>query len=129
MSVLPISGHIQLGLSLFTVPRVPVTDKKYTATGGVDVESVKRKRTVDAAIDMSGAKELEKIFGGDVSNGDIAIYTKDRLYISDEFQATEDRVQSFLTYKGLTYRIMAEQNWLDQTGTYVYQGRRHVAQN
>lgn len=129
MSILPISGPIQLALSMFTLSGVPVIDTEYNKVGGIDKQTILANRTIDAAIDPASMQQLQKIFGGNVSDGDLAIYTEDELFIFDIYPTTGSRKQSFIIYSGLNYRIMDHANWIDQAGVRVYQGRRHVKQD
>ena len=130
MSVLPLN-QLQMALSFFTLYGVPVVDMGYENVDGQDVQIVIANRTFDGAIDPNNMKELEKIFGGDVSNGDILIITEDTLFLLDQTDAIApaDRKQSFVTYSGLVYRVMNYADWGQQAGVRVYQGRRHVKQN
>lgn len=130
MSILPIN-QLQLAVDMFSLPTVPVTDTGYEHLDGRDVQSILSNRTIVAAIDPSSMKQLEKIFGGDVADGDIVIYTRMELFILDETDALgpEGRKQSFVEYSGKQYRILNYADWEVQCGVRVYQGRLHVAQD
>lgn len=124
MSILPLSGFFQLGLSFYTI-KVVVEDLVYTKQGGQDVPQTPSKRTIDAAIDPGSSRQLEKLFGGGVSDGDIGIYTAAQLFIRDE----GDTKQSFVQYGGFSYAVTKEGDWTQQAGMRVYLGNRHVKQN
>ena len=129
MSVLPLSGPLQSALSYFTLDGVPVQDVTYLKVSGMEEEQDAGIRGITAAIDPSNMKQLEILFGiGNVSAGDILIYTLEELFISDIFPPGGIKTQSFLTYSNFSYRIMAYQDWIGQAGINVYQGRRHVRQ-
>lgn len=129
MSVLPLSGPLQLALSYFTLDNVPVQDVEYVKVSGQETLTDVTPRTITVAIDPSNMKELEILFGpGNVSEGDLLIYTVEELYITDIYQLGEAKRQSFLMYSGFSYRILAYQDWIQQAGVRVYQGRRHVRQ-
>lgn len=129
MSVLPLSGPLQLALSFFTLENVPIQDVDYLKVSGIDEEQDAGIRGITAAIDPSNMKQLEILFGiGNVSIGDILIYTTEELFISGIYPIGGTRKQSFLTYSGFSYRIMAHQDWIAQAGINVYQGQRHIRQ-
>lgn len=129
MSVLPLSGSLQLALSYFTLDNVPVQDVEYVKVSGQETLTDVIPRTITAAIDPSNMKQLEILFGpGNVSEGDLLIYSVDELYITDIYQPGEAKSQSFLMYSGFSYRITAHQDWTQQAGVHVYQGQRHVRQ-
>ncbi len=129
MSVLPLSEPLQLALSYFTLSDIPIQDVEYVKVSGIDEEQDAGMRGITAAIDPSNMKQLEILFGaGNVSNGDLLIYTEEELFISDIFPPGGVRKQSFITYSDFSYRIMAHQDWTDQAGVHIYQGSRHVRQ-
>lgn len=129
MSVLPLSEPLQLALSYFTLNDIPIQDVEYVKVSGIDEEQDAGMRGITAAIDPSNMKQLEILFGvGNVSNGDLLIYTKEELFISDIFPLGGVKKQSFLTYSDTSYRIMAHQDWTEQAGVHIYQGSRHIQQ-
>lgn len=129
MSVLPLNVPLQLALSFFTLEGVPVRDVGYVKVSGMEEEQDLGTRGITAAIDPSNMKQLEILFGvGNVSAGDLLIYTEELLSIADSFAPLSAKTQSFLTYSGSSYRIMGHQDWSGQAGVHVYQGRRHVRQ-
>ncbi len=128
MSLLPLPGLTQ-ALAYFTLYGVPVRDVQYVHFIGEDKEIDLEDRTISAAIDPSNMKQLEILFGpGNVSAGDILIYTKYVLFIIDIFGPDDVRRQSYLTYSGSSYRIMHYQDWMQQAGVNVYLGRQHIEQ-
>lgn len=132
MSILPLSGYLQPALDLLTLGNISVQDVEYVKVSGVEEAHDLGLRTVAAAIDAGNMKQLEVLFGqGNVGEGDLLIYIKteaEELYILDQCGLGEPKRQSFLTYSGISFRIMAYQDWTLQAGIRVYQGRRHVQQ-
>ena len=127
MSLLPLSGVIGVGLGFYQIS-IPVQDVVYTASGGVDGQSSPASRSIQGAIDPSGARKLAYLFGGNVSDGDILIYTTAPLYIDDQYAQDSTRTQSFITYDGFQYRVSELSNWSGQLGQQVFRASRHVAQ-
>ena len=120
--MIPLAQYGRLALSYFLVS-VAVDDVSYAKVDGVDVPtSVPRVGGIQAAVDPSRSKALEKIFGGSVADGDIGIYTEATLYIQDQ----GDVAQSFVSYQGVKYRVVEHGNWTEQLGMSVYLARRHV---
>lgn len=131
MSIFPLSGYLQLALSYFTLDNVPIQDVEYAKVSGQETLVDIGERIITAAIDPSNMKQLEILFGpGNVSQGDLLVYTKTetKLFITDIFIPGDAKKQSFLTYSGLSYRILAYQDWTQQAGINVYQARRHIRQ-
>ena len=128
MSILPLSV-LQQALNYFSLSNVPIQDVEYIKVSGIETLVQAEPRTITAAIDPSNMKQLEILFGpGNVSAGDLLIHTKEELYITDIFGLGEAKLQSFLTYSGFSYRILNYQDWMQQAGVRVYQGRRHIRQ-
>jgi hypothetical protein len=119
-----------IALGLLSVPpeSLVVTDVTYETVAGVDtqVEFIRHDPIV-AAVDASGARRLEQIFGGSVSQGDIGIYTADELFFLDA-DNNEERKQSFVTWQGFQYRIVAVDDWSARGGKRQYLASRHVTQ-
>lgn len=129
MSVLPLSSYLQLALSYLTLANVSIKDIGYTKISGMEKITSTEERFIKAAIDPSNMKQLEILFGpGNVSSGDLLIYTEEELHITDIFVPGSTKKQSFLTYSGFPYRILAYQDWTQQAGIRVYQARRHIKQ-
>lgn len=125
--LIPLIMPLTLAVSCYETD-IAVTDTKYTKTGAVDVQSIVATRTIKGAVDKSGAKKLQMIFGGHVADGSIAIYTKDDLYIGDSYVVGQLQMQSYFVHNGLTYRVVSLDPWQEQTGIKVYLGERHIAQ-
>lgn len=125
MIVGAVAHGIGLALSFFT-RQWAVKDITYTTTNGQDSASPMTRRYIDAAIDPSGGRRLEEIFGGMVTDGDIGIYTHDELYFVDQFGEGEVRKQTFIDYQGFRYRIVQVQDWRIQAGVFVYLARRDI---
>ena len=106
MSFLPLSGCLGLALGFFQVP-IRVEDIVMTTSDGQDNQASYAARTIQGAIDPTNRKQLEIIFGGDVPNGSIGIYTNEILYFDDMYQPGD---------------------WTQQTGFYVYLAEYHVQQ-
>lgn len=123
-----IAPLINIGLSFFLLD-VNVTDTSYTATSGHDVQAVSKTRTIKAAVDPSNSKRLQNIFGGNVADGSIGIFTSDFLYIDDMYTSGSRSLQSYVEYDGMTYRVMQKGSWTLQAGIRVYLAERHVAQD
>lgn len=130
LSILPLSGFLMEALSYFTMNGVEIRDVDYIKVSGVDTKQPPVLRSITAAIDPTNMKDLEIIFGvGNVSQGDLLVYTTEDLYILDIFGIGDRKVQSFLFYLGNEYRVMACQDWTLQSGTKIYQARRHIEQS
>lgn len=128
MSILPLFGP-KLALGFYS-SSYAVTDYEYETTDGEDSRVAYGSRTsFVAAIDPSNSRRLEMIFGGNVSDGDIGIYTEAELYIADIYTPGTSPKQSFVTYQGFIYRVVEVADWMGQAGVRVYLGRRHVAQD
>jgi len=128
MSILPLSGVIGVGISFYYIP-IDVQDVIYSASGGVDEQGSPLSRTIQGAIDPSNAQKLEYIFGGNVSDGDILIYTNAPLYIDDQYAPEATRKQSFVTYSGFEYRVSHVADWSGQLGQFIYLAKRHIVQS
>ena len=124
--MIPISGYIQMGLSFFEIP-ITVHDASYTKVSGQDVRTLSAPRPISAAVDPSGSKRLERIFGGSISDGDIGVFTTGTLHIQD--LESGGALQSFVDYQGLTYRAANVADWLPQVGVNVYLCKRHLSQD
>lgn len=124
--MIQISEMIKMALAFYSLPIV-VHDVTFSTVAGQDTPSapVLRVPQVRGAVDPSNSKQLEKLFGGSVADGDIGIYTEDILYVQDQGETK----QSYVTYSGRSYRVMNEADWAQQAGVRVYLGRRHVEQN
>lgn len=139
MSILPLTYAMEIAIAMNSLD-IEVVDTIYTKTGGQDVQSVIPSatgdiittRTIEAAVDCSNHKQLEIIFGGSVSEGDIGIYTMSELFTDDTYEyATESssRKQSFIRFFGQMFRVLGANNWTAQGGYYMYLGRRHATQD
>ena len=128
MSILPLIGpKIALG---FYSSSYTVADYEYQKADGEDSRVAYGSRTsFVAAIDPTRSRQLEMIFGGNVSDGDIGIYTETELYIADIYTPGTNPKQSFVTYGGFVYRVVEVADWTGQAGVRVYLGRRHVTQD
>jgi hypothetical protein len=127
--MIPLTGPIALALSFFLLDLV-VKEAAYVKNEetGVD-EQTYRTRKIQAAVDPSGGRKLEVSFGGNVSDGDIAILTECPLYIDDSYAEGSRSKQSFVLYQGWNYRIVDVSDWTPQAGMKVYLARRHVVQD
>lgn len=128
MSILPLTGLIGIGLSFYLIP-VSIVDTQYTNVDGNDVQSIVESRTIQAAVDPSNSRQLENIFGGNVSDGDIGIYTQDTLYIDDQYDTGSRGKQSYITFQNFKYRVVNVADWAAQAGMKVYLAKRHVKQD
>jgi len=127
MSILPLNAAT-LCLGLFE-QTLTVADYSYITENGIDKKQLYGSRvSIKAAVDASGNQQLIRIFGGAVSDGDIGIYTKEILYILDEFTNLTDRKNTIITYSGLLYSIKQKADWSEQAGAYVYLAGRYVDQ-
>lgn len=124
MTILPLTNLIQMALSFYLIS-LSIEDVIYATIDGEDIPGAPVARNIEAAVDPSNNRQLERIFGGSVSDGDIGIYTAETLYVQDQGGLT----QSYATYQGQVYRIVQEADWIQQAGVYVYLGRRHVTQD
>jgi hypothetical protein len=123
--ILPLSGFGLLALSFFLVDTV-VNDVLYTKdeVNGIDVISEPTPRTIQAAVDPANKEKLENIFGGNIGDGSIGIYTQEVLYMQDQ----GDVNQSYVIDGGKEYRVKARADWTLQMGFYVYLAERHIPQ-
>lgn len=129
MNILPLSGYFQQALSYLTLIGIFVQDVEYIKVSGQEILTDVGTREIEAAIDPSNMKQLEILFGsGNVSQGDLLIYTENQLYITDIFGPGDMKRQSFLMYSDFPYRILSYQDWVQQLGVRVYLARRHVQQ-
>ena len=122
----PIQSPLALAVSILSI-NIAVTDTQYTATNGVDVQTQTGTRTITGAVDATNSKQMQHIFGGSVSDGDIMIITASPLYIDDVYTTSRGK-QSFITYGGLSYRVANNSDWTPQAGLQVYLAKRHVKQ-
>ena len=129
MSLLPLSTFFKVAIGAFHIPGgLRIIDTHYTKVGSSDQQVVEGERMIAAAVDKTGGKRLENIFGGSVADGDIGIWTEEELYIADQYAPGELQRQSFCSYAGVMYRVAGKDPWKDQTGQDVYLGKRHVVQ-
>ncbi len=128
MSIVPLTVAA-FALDLFTI-KYTVVDYVYTTTDGEDKKMVNATRTgIPLAIDPSASKQLENIFGGSVSDGDLLVISREPLYMSDMYIAGETRKQSIFQYMGVSYFISGIADWNGQVGVNVYRASRYVNQN
>jgi len=120
----PIHHAIQQAISMFHVP-VVIMHTTFTKVSGEDIRAVDSEETIQAAVDPSRSKAMERIFGGSLADGDIGVFTTAALHIDDD----RSGLQSYILYNGLMYRVAQQGNWSLQTGTHVYLCHRHVAQD
>jgi|GEM_PF-4142366 len=124
--MLPIIGP-KIALNMFKLS-VSVTDTRYSRTSnGEDARIVTGMRTIKAAVDPSNSSQLEHMFGGSMTDGDIVLYTKETLSFVDEHENSANQQQSFLLYGCKLYRVVNFSNWAQQTGVNVYLARRHTS--
>jgi uncharacterized Zn-binding protein involved in type VI secretion len=71
-----------LALSFFEID-LKVKDVAYDTVNGEDRKNLVGERTLKAAVDPTGGRRLENIFGGSVSDGDIGIFTTGKLHVGD----------------------------------------------
>lgn len=123
--ILPVAAGCALAISFFQI-KLSVEDKTYTTVNGQDTLAPTASRQIDAAVDPSRSRQMERLFGGSVSDGDIGIYTKAVLYFTDQYAEGEAQRQSFVTYQGIRYRVEEVADWTPQAGLRVYLAKRHV---
>lgn len=126
MSILPISPA-SIGVNLFSMGGVSVRDIGIATVDGEDVESLVDNRTIEGAVDAR-RKKIQFIFGSIVSDGDIAIFTHDSLFIADIYESGEVPKQSYITYGNKEYKVIEIGDWSEQVGVNVYLAQRHVQQ-
>jgi hypothetical protein len=127
----PISFAIKLAISFYHIP-VTVIDTQYVRneTTGMDVREIVATRTIEAALDPTRSKQLERIFGGSIGDGDIGVYCdSDVLYIDDAYDAGGRGKQSFVQYQGNPYRVAQDADWTPQADVRVYLAQRHLSQD
>jgi hypothetical protein len=128
MSLVPMINALTLAVSCFTTD-LDVIDTQYVKQGAVDIQQIVARRKIYGAVDKSGARKLENIFGGSVSDGSIAIHTEGILYIGDIYEVGAAQKQSYFIWNDLTYRVAGIDPWYKQTGVRIYLAVRHVTQD
>ena len=129
MSLVPMTFPCTLAVACYETDDIHITDTNYVKQGAVDVQVIVQERVIKGAIDRSGARKFEAIFGGSVSDGSIAIYTQDELFFSDSYDNGQPQIQSFFVWENLNYRIVGIDPWHKQTGIHIYLASRHVTQD
>jgi hypothetical protein len=127
----PISFALKLAISFFHID-VVVYDTQYVTdeTTGQDVREISTIRVLRIALDPTRSKDIERIFGGSVGDGDIGLYCgTDTLYIDDAYGAGGHSKQSFVLYQGNYYRVVQDADWTPQGDVRVYLARRHYDQD
>jgi hypothetical protein len=129
--MLPLTGPIALALSFFLLD-ITVKDAAYAQNEetGIDEQTV-RTRVIKGALDPSGGRNLQIAFGGNVSQGDIAILAEAGcpLFMDDNYAEGSRSKQSFIIYGGWNYRVVEIADWVPQTGIKAYRASRHVVQD
>lgn len=135
MSILPLSFAAGLAIDMFSTD-VVVEDVVYETVDGIDRRVPVAYRTIWAAVDTGGKRTLEPIFGGSVSDGDLAIWPEQGtdLYFPDlfiQYPETDDQIrkQSFVTYRGIKYRVIGVADYTDQGDVKVFHATRYVGQD
>ena len=125
MSILPLDQIGLLALSFFLVDTV-VNDIIYTKDedSGQDIAGAPVSRTIQAAVDPANKEKLQFIFGGNIGDGSVGIYTSEVLYMQDQ----GDAAQSYVQDGGKEYRITQKADWTHQMGFFVYLAERHIQQ-
>ena len=129
--MIQIDSYIKLALSFFELS-LSIRDVEYITVEGEDTKTLVEERTIQAAVDPSRSREMERIFSGSISDGDVGVYTTEILYIDDVHDSTDSsgqRLQSFLTYQGHMYRVSNHSDWVPQAGMNVYLCKRYFAQD
>ena len=121
-------GMLQMAVGCFQTS-VNVTDTQYVKQGANDVQQVLATRTIQGAVDRSSAKKLENIFGGNVSDGSIMVYTQEELFIDDIYEVGSPQKQSFFTWERIKYRVVGIAPWYEVTGIRIYLAEIHVKQD
>ena len=127
----PIEHAIKLAIQFYHIP-VSVVDTQYVKNEitGMDTREIVATRTIDAALDPTRSKQLERIFGGSVGDGDVGVYCDgDILYIDDAYDAGGRGKQSFVQYQGNPYRVAQDADWTPQADVRVYLAKRHYSQD
>ncbi len=127
----PISFALKLAISFYHIP-VVVYDVEYlhNETTGIDEREIVAVRNLKIAVDPTRSKQLERIFGGSVGDGDIGLYCdNDVLFIDDSVNSSENRKQSFVLYQGNYYRVAQDADWTPQANVRVYLAKRYVDQD
>lgn len=123
-----IGAYLQYAIDFYKIS-LSITDMSYSKVNGQDQRSVSATRTIEAAVDPSRSKTMERIFGGSLGDGDIGIFTTETLYIEDGYVIGSTRLQSFVSYQGKMYRISDVGDWQPQVGIHVYLAKRHHSQD
>lgn len=84
MSLLSLGHFGRLAVSFYEID-IPVIDFRYIIFEGEEKREHFQDRTIKAAVDPNNSLEMQRIFGGSISQGDIGIYTTETLYISDAY--------------------------------------------
>ncbi|HBG77256.1 MAG TPA: hypothetical protein DDW84_00190 [Phycisphaerales bacterium] len=65
-------------------------------------------RTIMADVFNADPQKVQILTGGDVSDGGLAIQTMETLYFQDPKITTTENKQSFITYEGYLYKVIAK---------------------
>ena len=84
MSLLSLGYFGRLAVSFYEL-NLPVIDFRYIIFEGEEKREHYADRTIKAAIDPSNSQQMQRIFGGSISGGDIGIFTTSTLYINDGY--------------------------------------------
>ena len=122
-----VAPFLQQALSFF-LHSVSTKVVVYTAIGGVDVPTVSSSLSIQAAVEPSNSQNMERIFGGSISDGDIGVITESVLYLDDAHSAGTTRRQTFVSYGGLWYRVTRKAEWTPHAGFCVYLASRYLDQ-
>jgi hypothetical protein len=128
--MMALEGLIRIALTYYASP-ITIQDVTYTATSGEDVQALSgAARTINAVVDLSNKQQMEYLFGGSVSDGDVMIYTfsSDTIYIDDIHSSSATRKQSFYTDGSNVFRISGIADW-SSTGMKIYLAKYHVKQS
>lgn len=124
----PLSAGAAFVIGFFQLD-ISVSDTRYTATSGQDMQAITDTRIIKGAVDASNSTQLQNLFGGNVSDGSIGIYTNDILHIDDQYVINNRNMQSFITYGVYIYRVTQVASWDGQASARVYLAERHVTQD
>lgn len=126
MSILPLTPAT-IGIDLFSM-EITMRDVVFATVDGEDGEiDVPGRTSIQGAVDARDRK-VQFLFGKIVSDGDIAIFTYDNLYIADEYADGGNRNQTYITYQGRQYKVIAVKNWEGQAKARIYLATRHSQQ-
>jgi hypothetical protein len=83
-------------------------------------------RKIKATVFAAKLSELEILAPGEASNGGIVLETQERLYFQNATNSGIEARQSFVTYEGLTWRVLGTGLMKPLAGFHLYMAVRYM---